>query len=122
MSLLNYLRQKSDKQKRLFSFVFALVLTGSIFIVWVSFSPRSTDVVAVEENKLSSRSPLGVLKEEFSKAFSGFQTELEAVTEVNDTSTTTATTTATTTDDTWETETDLNTSTSTVSTSTDNNI
>ena len=70
-----------ENNNKIFSVAMAAILTLVIVVVWFSFSKDSAnDQVAVEKsNKLSSLSPWQVIKEEFSKAFSGLSEEFEAV-------------------------------------------
>jgi len=79
MSFLDKIREKSDHQKKIFSFVSALVLTLVIIVVWLSFSQKSGDNFAVDrqENKLSSVSPIQMIKDEFSEAYSSFNKQIE---------------------------------------------
>ncbi len=73
MSILAKIRQKPDNQKKLFSFMMAIILTLVIVVVWYSFiSNTGPKQIAGEEtpNTLSSLSPMQVIKDEFSKAFS----------------------------------------------------
>lgn len=72
MGILTKLRQKTDSQKRMYSFFSALILTIIIFIVWLSFNsglPKNQTIAENEETKLSSLSPWQVIQEEFSKIF-----------------------------------------------------
>lgn len=108
MSILEKIRQKDDRQKKIFSFVSAFVLTLIILVVWLSFSKRSDDnlVLGKAENKLSSVSPLQMIKDEFSEAFAGFNefgeevVPVEVLIENEEISSSTATSTATSTDST----------------------
>jgi len=75
MGFLNIIRQKSDSQKSLFSIVTALVLTFFVVALWFSFSNNSSDD-QVNNDKLSSISPMQVIKEEFSKMFSVFDSNI----------------------------------------------
>lgn len=72
MGILTYLRQKTDKQKKIFSLVSAAVLTviivGSYFSLTDNLGPDQ--VKENEPSKLSSVRPLQMIKEEFSKVFS----------------------------------------------------
>jgi hypothetical protein len=81
MSILEKIRQKDDRQKKIFSFVSALILTLIILVGWLSFSNKSNDSLAVvkTENKLSSVSPLQMIKDEFTKAFASFNEPVEIV-------------------------------------------
>lgn len=79
MGILNKIRQRPDNQKKLFSLVMAIILTLIIVVVWYSFTSNSgSKQIAGEEtpNTLSSLSPLQVIKDEFSKAFSGISDKL----------------------------------------------
>lgn len=68
MGLLNMIRQRPDNQKSTFSVIMALVLTFFVVALWYSFSRNSSSDQAVQDdNKLSSISPLQVIKDEFSK-------------------------------------------------------
>ena len=91
MGLLTKIRQRPDNQKKMFSLVTAAALTVIIFVVWLSFNGVSNQPKA-DSSKLSSVSPLGVIKDEFSKAFSNFK---DITTEMNATDTTTSTATST---------------------------
>ena len=63
----------SENQKKIFSLIAAAALTLVIVVVWFSAGEKtSADKAAVEESKLSSLSPMQVIRDEFSKAFSGF--------------------------------------------------
>ncbi len=75
MGILNNIRQKSDNQKKILALALALILTFFIVGLWFSFSNKTADnqVAEQKENKLSSLSPLQVIKDEFSKAFSNFK-------------------------------------------------
>jgi hypothetical protein len=72
MSILTRIRQWPDNRKRVFSLVSALVLTVVILILWLS-AGSSQVLPPAEENKLSSISPMQVIKEEFTKAVSDFK-------------------------------------------------
>jgi hypothetical protein len=78
MGILNKIRQKPDNQKKIFSLVSALVLTFIIIVVWISFNKdfSASKVVEKEPSKLSSISPIQMIKEEFSKAFSDFNAKV----------------------------------------------
>jgi hypothetical protein len=104
MSILTKIRQKPDNQKRIFSFVGAGILTIIIFVVWLSFSRVSIETEITDEDKLSSISPMQVIKDEFSKALSNFKDMTSSTTinssvpvEIIELSTSTSTSTATTT-------------------------
>ena len=78
MGILNKIRQKSDNQKKIFSLVSAFVFTFIIVAVWFSFNNDSSasEIVEQEQSKLSSISPVQMIKEEFSKIFSDFNTQI----------------------------------------------
>ena len=80
----------TENQKKIFSLATAAVLTLIIVVIWYSLGDKSTQdkVAGVEENKLSSLSPMQVIKDEFSKAFSNFNASVADIS-----STTTGTTT-----------------------------
>jgi hypothetical protein len=83
MSILKTVSEGPDNQKKIFALIGAIVLTGVIVFVWYSFgSNRGSDdsVAAISESKLSSVSPWQVIKEEFSKAFSGINNSLPGLT------------------------------------------
>ena len=86
MSILTTIKQRPENQKKIISLVTAVILTFIIVIVWFSFSGKSINGQLAEEgdNKLSSVSPMQVIKDEFSKVFSGFN---DAVTEIESSST-----------------------------------
>ncbi|MFA7252272.1 MAG: hypothetical protein WC027_00205 [Candidatus Paceibacterota bacterium] len=81
MSILEKIRQKDDRQKKIFSFVSALVLTLVILVGWLSLSNKSESNLVIEkqENKLSSVSPMQMIRDEFSKAFANFNQSVEIV-------------------------------------------
>jgi len=64
----------NDNQKKIFSLALAATLTLIIVVIWYSFGDKKTNQVAGEkvESKLSSISPVQMIKDEFSKAFSEF--------------------------------------------------
>jgi hypothetical protein len=65
---------RSDGQKNIFSLFVALVITASIITIWSPFKNTKNDNLEIqEEKKLSSISPVQMIKEEFSKALSSFQ-------------------------------------------------
>jgi len=71
MGILNKIKQKPDSQKRVISLVFSLVITIFVVGIWYSFSEKkgSTELSADEQSKLSSLSPIQVIKDEFSRMF-----------------------------------------------------
>ena len=80
MSILEKIKRRPENEKRVFSLVAAIILTLIIVFVWFSFGARDeVSEVAVKETKLSSISPIQVIKDEFSKAFSGFREDANAV-------------------------------------------
>jgi hypothetical protein len=78
MSILTKIRQRPDNEKKVFSLVSAGVLTVIIFGVWFSATSDSSEAKAESESKLSSISPVQVIKEEFSKAISSFKEDTES--------------------------------------------
>ena len=71
----------TENQKKIFSLATAAILTLIIVVVWSS-SPASSangQLTAEKTDKLSSLSPLQVIKDEFSKAFSGFSEKAAAL-------------------------------------------
>ena len=74
MTILNNIKKRPDNQKKFFSLVLALVLTFFIVGFWYSFTSDSSvnKKTGESENKLSSVSPWQIIKDEFSKVFSGF--------------------------------------------------
>ena len=86
MGILNTIKQKPENQKKVMSLVLALILTLFIVGLWFSFSYNSSNETAGgEQNKLSSVSPWQVVKDEFSKAFSGLKGEMFDTTEESST-------------------------------------
>lgn len=81
MGILNSIRQRPDNQKKVFSLVAAIILTFFIVALWYSFSSNSSENQASGEknSKLSSISPLQVIKDEFSKIFSTFNDDMSGV-------------------------------------------
>jgi hypothetical protein len=71
MGILTKMKQRPDSEKKLFSLVLAGVITLVIVMGYFSFS-NSDPKVEDESGKLSSVSPIQMIKDEFSKAFSGF--------------------------------------------------
>ena len=80
MSILTRIRQWPDNRKRVFSLVSALVLTLVILILWLS-AGSSQISPQVEESKLSSISPMQVIKDEFTKAVADFKEKTKQNTE-----------------------------------------
>jgi len=78
----------SDNKKKIFSLVGAAVLTLIIVGFWYSLTKDSSGNknVVTGEDKLSSISPMQVIKDEFSKAFANFN---EATGNISTTSTST---------------------------------
>lgn len=74
MAIFTNLKEQPDNQKKLFSLITAIILTLVIVFVWFSFTDKPADGqdVIAEEDKLSSISPLQMIKDEFSKAMSNF--------------------------------------------------
>ena len=82
MGILNSIRNQPDNQKKIVSLVLAVILTAIIVSVWFTYSDKGENKIASEEpNKLSSVSPFQMIKEEFSKAFSGFKEMTSSTTE-----------------------------------------
>jgi len=79
MGLLTKIREMPDNKKKIFSLVTAIILTLIIVVVWFSFTNVSSPNSVNEENKLSSFSPMQVIKDEFSKAFSNFKSTTENI-------------------------------------------
>ena len=76
MGILTIIRQRPKNQKKVFSFVTAIVLTFFIVGIWFSFSKNSDEKLAGEKkDTLSSISPIQMIKDEFSKAFSNLSEE-----------------------------------------------
>jgi hypothetical protein len=79
MGILNKIRQKSDNEKKIFSLISAVTLTLIVVVVWSSFTSSSArDNEIDSKDKLSSISPMQVIKDEFSKVFSTFNSNTEA--------------------------------------------
>jgi len=79
MGILNKIRQKSDNEKKIFSLISAVVLTLIIVVVWSSFAGSSADDNEIDtQDKLSSISPMQVIKDEFSKVFSSLDSDIKA--------------------------------------------
>jgi hypothetical protein len=78
MGILTKIRQKSDRQKNFISLIGSAVLTLIIFLSWFSFSADSTkeSIINKTENKLSEISPLQIIKEDISNAFSEFNSKI----------------------------------------------
>jgi hypothetical protein len=77
MSILLKIRQKPDNQKKIFSLISASILTLIIVVVWFSFNDSSAEKVTLKESeKLSSISPMKMIKEEFSNIFSNFNSQM----------------------------------------------
>lgn len=86
MGILNSIRQGPDNKKKIFSFVMALIFTFFIVGLWFSFSNNSvSDKASGVQDKLSSVSPWQVIKDDFSKAFSGLNGEMFDTTEESST-------------------------------------
>ena len=72
MGILNIIREMPDNKKKVLSLVTAAVITFVIVTVWISLTKTDDKLAEDQGNKLSSVSPWGMIKEEFSKAFSDF--------------------------------------------------
>ncbi len=71
----------TENQKKIFSLATAAILTLIIVVIWSS-SPAgsaSGQVTVEKTDKLSSLSPIQVIKDEFSKAFSSFNDKTAAL-------------------------------------------
>lgn len=70
-----------DNSKKIFSLITAVVGTLVIVSLWFSFTrDTSVDSAGVkEESKLSSLSPMQVIKDEFGKAFSNFNEQMVSI-------------------------------------------
>lgn len=80
MGILAKIKSRPENEKSVFSLVSAVILTLVIVFVWISFGEEEQPKeVAVKETKLSSISPIQVIKDEFSKAFSGFNDDASQV-------------------------------------------
>jgi biopolymer transport protein ExbD len=68
---------KTDNQKNIISLVLAVLLTLIIVFVWSPFKNNRSKEVSIdsetEESRLSSISPIAVIKEEFSRMWSVFE-------------------------------------------------
>ena len=78
MGILNKIRQISDSEKKIFSLISAVVLTLIIVVTWFSFTNSSASDNKIDtQDRLSSISPVQVIKDEFSKVFSkGFSIDV----------------------------------------------
>ncbi len=93
MGILNSMRERPDNQKKIFSLITAVILTLIIVVVWFSFGENKADndLAGAEPAKLSSLSPIQVIKDEFSKAFSNFKEtmpDLASTTDITDSTST----------------------------------
>jgi hypothetical protein len=72
MGILNTIKQKPESQKKVISLVISLIFTIFIVGIWFSLTYKKgdTEMANEEQNKLSSLSPIQVIKNEFSKVFS----------------------------------------------------
>lgn len=84
MGILTKIKQKPDGQKKIISLITAVILTLIIVVVWFSFNSKENQV-AEERDKLSSISPVQVIKDEFSKVFSSFKENIQASSSVSTT-------------------------------------
>jgi len=84
----------SENKKKIFSLALAAVLTLIIVVIWYSFGDKKSNQVAGEkvESKLSSISPVQMIKDEFSKAFSGFNDKVNEPVEIIESTSTASTT------------------------------
>jgi len=81
MEILTKIREMPDNKKKIISLVVAIVLTFFVVGLWYSLTSDSVDNVAIEEkvNRLSSISPWQMIKDEFSRAFSGFDNKSDEI-------------------------------------------
>ncbi len=77
MTVLDTIRKRPDNQKRFFSLITAGILTLIIVGFWFSFSRPTQTVAEKETSKLSSVSPVQVIKDEFARAVAGFKASTE---------------------------------------------
>ena len=79
----------TDNQKKIFSLALAAVITLVIVVIWYSLGDKKNNQIAEEtEIKLSSVSPMQVIKDEFSKAFAGFNEKVTDMASTIDTEST----------------------------------
>lgn len=81
MSFLTKIREMSDNSKKIFSLVTAVIGTLVIVSLWFSFTRDSSaeKVAQGEISKLSSLSPMQVIKDEFGKVFSNFNEQMASI-------------------------------------------
>lgn len=74
MGIFSNIKQKTDSQKKLISLSVAVIITLIIVVVWFSFSNISVDnkIAGTDSDKLSSISPIQVIKDEVAKIFTSF--------------------------------------------------
>ena len=73
MSVLGKIRQMPDNQKKILSLAVAAALTILIVLTFFSIGDKtSADQSVIEDDTLSSISPIQLIKDEVSKAFSNF--------------------------------------------------
>ncbi len=88
MEILEKIRQRPEKQKKFISLTTAIILTFIIVVVWLSYGRATNSQADVEKvDKLSSISPWQMIKEEFSKAFNGYDEALNEIIATTSTST-----------------------------------
>ncbi len=70
----NIKKGRTDNQKNIISLISAFLITLVIIFIWSPFkNNKNNNFEIIEEKKLSSISPVQMIKEEFSKAFSSFK-------------------------------------------------
>ena len=74
MGILTKVRAMPDNKKKIISLATATAITLVIIVIWFSFNTSSANTKEGREevNKLSSVSPMQVIKDEFSKAFASY--------------------------------------------------
>jgi len=88
MGILEKIKQKPEKQKKFISLTTAIILTLIIVVIWLSYGRATNSQAGVEKvDKLSSISPWQMIKEEFSKAFNGYDEALNEIMATTSTST-----------------------------------
>ena len=80
MSILEKIRQMPDNQKKIFSLATATVLTLVVIVLWSSTTGSANSQMAEKKtDKLSSISPMQVIKDQFSKAFADVHTSINSL-------------------------------------------
>jgi hypothetical protein len=73
MKFLNKIKSRPSHEKNVVSLVLAGLFTFIIFSVWLGFG--SNKDIQEETNKLSSVSPIQIIKEEFGRAYTDFKSQ-----------------------------------------------